>query len=50
MKSWFLNNLGLKIISVILAVLVWWLIHSEIEANKASLPYYNPFRTMHFAP
>jgi len=31
MKFWLTHNLGLKIISVILAVVVWWLIKAKIE-------------------
>lgn len=34
MKTWFLHNLGLKIISVIIAAVLWWLVHARIEAAR----------------
>lgn len=49
MKSWILHNLGLKILSVMLAVLIWWLIRSEVHPhheNAADLPV----PTLHLTP
>ncbi len=36
MKTWFLNNLGLKIISLMIATVVWWLVHEHIEERLYS--------------
>lgn len=36
MKSWILHNLGLKLASVFLAVLIWLVVHIKLTENPSS--------------
>jgi len=35
MKKWFTNNLGLKIIALVLAVITWIYVNGELNKTKA---------------
>jgi len=37
MKSWLLHNLGLKLFSIALATVIWWLINNRINEQTGPL-------------
>jgi len=37
MKSWLLHDLGLKMFSIALAAVIWWLIHNRINEQIGPL-------------